>query len=201
MRASDQVQSAEDSSSHTSDTVPGKQQASERVLLQQYKLIKQQIAARRYTDALEQGWQLLNKINTAVEGNSSSSRCLQELLVAASLNVAICTAEGGTPDTLILQHLNQALYSLVPILRFVSMLAKAMHPLSVQEDCLHSVCSWFTPPNFAMQEPFQPISCTACRRAVQVPAKGECCSHTTAEGSSPDAQGSQASADQSAMLM
>jgi hypothetical protein len=88
----------------------------EQQLLDQYRLVKQHTAARRYTEALYLGWQLLQQVYTALQ--SVSSRCLQELLVGAGLNVVVCTAEAGPCDTSTLQDLNTALGRLLATLRY-----------------------------------------------------------------------------------
>jgi hypothetical protein len=90
----------------------------EQQLLDQYRLVKQHTAARKYTEALELGWQLLQQVYTALQSNST--RCLQELLVGAGLNVVVCTAEAGACNTLTLRKLNTALGRVLATLRYPS---------------------------------------------------------------------------------
>lgn len=88
----------------------------EQQLLDQYRLVKQHTAARSYKEALDLGWQLLQHVYAALQ--SASSRCLQELLVGAGLNVVVCTAEAGPCDTSTVQDLNTALGRLLGTLRY-----------------------------------------------------------------------------------
>jgi hypothetical protein len=90
--------------------------ASEQELLQQYSSIKQLIGAKSFDQALSQGWILLEGVKAAYVAKSSS-RCLQELFAASSLNVVICMAEA--PDLTALPQLNAAVRGIYLDLRCV----------------------------------------------------------------------------------
>lgn len=96
-------------------SVPAKQRE---LLLAQYRAIKQQTSAGRFQDALAAGWKLLRQLAAAASNTNSNPAWLCELLVATSLNVAICTAEAGPPDTAALQRLSsEAIPRLLSTLR------------------------------------------------------------------------------------
>jgi hypothetical protein len=97
-----------------SSSVPAKQRE---LLLAQYRAIKQQTSAGLFAEALAAGWQLLRQLDAAASADSPAWLC--ELLVATSLNVTICTAEAGPPDTAALQRLSsEAIPRLLSTLRW-----------------------------------------------------------------------------------
>jgi hypothetical protein len=55
-------------------------------------VLKQHVAAKNYGAALQQGWDFLQRVHTALPRADQSS-CLQQLSTAARLNVVLCTAE------------------------------------------------------------------------------------------------------------
>jgi hypothetical protein len=74
------------------------------------------ISAKSFDQALSKGWTLLEGVKAAYVAKSTT-RCLQELFAAASLNVVICMAEA--PDLTALPQLNAAVSGLFSDLRYV----------------------------------------------------------------------------------
>lgn len=71
---------------------PTKNNSPQHALLRQYAGIKQLIHKGHFESALEQGWSFLQQVKSA-QAAERDSRCLQELFLAASLNVVLCSAE------------------------------------------------------------------------------------------------------------
>lgn len=93
------------------------EQCSEADLLQQYSSIKQLISKNSYAAALQQGWTLLQRVKSITTGAERKSRCMQELYVAASLNVVLCSAHVRMPPAIDLAAVNTATWGLVEELR------------------------------------------------------------------------------------
>jgi len=93
------------------------EQCSEADLLQQYSSIKQLISKNSYAAALQQGWGLLQRVESITSGAERKSRCMQELYVAASLNVVLCSAHVRMPPAIDLAAVNAAACGLVAELR------------------------------------------------------------------------------------
>lgn len=97
----------------------GLQRDLEQDLVLKYSAVKQLITSGEFTHALQQAWALLEDVKAAAcpQGPGRDSRCLQELFVAASLNVAVCSAEVQHDSLPPLSSLNDAMQGLLGVLR------------------------------------------------------------------------------------